>query len=61
MAVQVPVSLRMPMVTQDFSPFLQRVMDAKPEAVFVFLPAGSQAAVFMKQFAERGMDRHVCC
>ncbi|MFC5497955.1 ABC transporter substrate-binding protein [Caenimonas terrae] len=54
---QVPLSLRMPMVTQDFSPFLQRVMDAKPEAVFVFLPAGSQAAVFMKQFAERGMAK----
>jgi branched-chain amino acid transport system substrate-binding protein len=54
---QVPVSLRMPMVTQDFSPFLQRVMDAKPQALFVFLPAGSQAAVFMKQFAERGMAK----
>ena len=54
---QVPVSLRMPLITQDFSPFLQRVMDAKPEAVFVFLPAGSQAAVFMKQFAERGMAK----
>jgi branched-chain amino acid transport system substrate-binding protein len=53
----VPVSLRMPMVTQDFSPFLQRVMDAKPEAVFVFLPAGSQAAVFMKQFTERGLAK----
>jgi branched-chain amino acid transport system substrate-binding protein len=54
---QVLASLRMPLITQDFSPFLQRVMDAKPEAVFVFLPAGSQAAVFMKQFAERGMAK----
>ena len=54
---QVLATLRMPMVTQDFSPFLQRVMDAKPEALFVFLPAGSQAAVFMKQFAERGMAK----
>ncbi len=54
---QVPLSLRMPMVTQDFSPFLQRVLDARPEAVFVFLPAGSQAAVFMRQFAERGLGK----
>jgi branched-chain amino acid transport system substrate-binding protein len=54
---QVIASLRMPMITNDFSPYLQRAMDAKPDAVFVFLPAGDSAAVFMKQFAERGMDK----
>ena len=54
---QVLAALRMPVITQDFSPFLQRVLDAKPEALFVFLPAGSQAAVFMKQFAERGLAK----
>ena len=54
---QVISALRMPMLTPDFAPFLQRVMDAKPEAVFVFLPAGSSAAVFMKQFAERGLAK----
>ncbi|WP_427913461.1 ABC transporter substrate-binding protein [Ramlibacter sp. MMS24-I3-19] len=54
---EVVSALRMPMVTNDFSPFLQRAMDAKPDAIFVFLPAGDSAAVFMKQFAERGMDK----
>jgi len=54
---QIMAALRMPMITNDFAPYLQRVMDAKPEAVFVFLPAGSSAAVFMKQFAERGLDK----
>ena len=54
---QLVAALRMPMLTPDFAPFLQRVMDAKPEAVFVFLPAGSSAAVFMKQFAERGLAK----
>ena len=54
---QLLAALRMPMITPDFAPFLQRVMDARPEAVFVFLPAGSSAAVFMKQFAERGLAR----
>ena len=54
---EVIAALRMPMVTNDFAPYLQRVMDAKPDAVFVFLPAGDSAAVFMKQFAERGMDK----
>ncbi|MBC7469649.1 MAG: ABC transporter substrate-binding protein [Ramlibacter sp.] len=54
---QLLAALRMPMITPDFAPFLQRVMDARPEAVFVFLPAGSSAAVFMKQFAERGLAK----
>lgn len=54
---QVIESLRTPMITTDFSPYLQRVRDAKPDAVFVFLPAGDSAAVFMKQFAERGLQQ----
>lgn len=54
---QVMESLRMPMTANDFSPYLQRVRDAKPEAVFVFLPAGTSAALFMKQFSERGLDK----
>ena len=54
---QVVEALRMPMITNDFSPYLQRAMDAKPDAFFVFLPAGDSAAVFMKQFAERGLDK----
>ncbi len=54
---QVLESLRMPMITTDFSPYLQRVRDARPDAVFVFLPAGDSAAVFMKQFAERGLQQ----
>jgi branched-chain amino acid transport system substrate-binding protein len=54
---EVVSALRMPMITNDFAPFLQRAMDAKPDAVFVFLPAGDSAAIFMKQFAERGMDK----
>jgi branched-chain amino acid transport system substrate-binding protein len=49
--------IRMPVVNPDFAPFLQRVLDVKPQAVFVFLPAGSSAAVFMKQFAERGLNK----
>lgn len=54
---EVIAALRMPMITNDFAPYLQRAMDAKPDALFVFLPAGDSAAVFMKQFAERGMDK----
>jgi len=54
---QILSALRMPINTTDFSPYLQRAADAKPDAVFVFVPAGDSAAIFMKQFAERGMDK----
>jgi len=49
-------SLRVPLRNPDFSPFLQRVADAKPDAVFVFVPSGF-GSTFMKQFAERGLDK----
>lgn len=54
---QIVEQLRMPVVNPDFAPFLQRVLDARPQAIFVFVPAGNSAAVFMKQFAERGLKK----
>ncbi len=48
--------LRTPLRSPDFAPVLQKVRDAKPDAVFVFLPSG-QGAQFMKQFGERGLDK----
>lgn len=53
---QVTESLRVPMRSPDFAPFLQKVRDIKPDALFVFVPSGAGAAV-MKQFLERGMDK----
>ncbi|TWC68170.1 ABC transporter substrate-binding protein [Herbaspirillum sp. SJZ099] len=47
-------SLRVPLRNPDYAPFLQRVKDAKPEALFVFVPSGEGAAV-LKQFTERGL------
>jgi branched-chain amino acid transport system substrate-binding protein len=52
----VPESLRVPLRNPDFAPFLQKVRDIKPDALFVFVPSGAGAAV-MKQFLERGMDK----
>jgi branched-chain amino acid transport system substrate-binding protein len=49
-------ALRVPLQNPDFAPFLQRAQDAKPQALFVFVPAG-QGAVFAKQFLERGLDQ----
>ena len=53
---QVVDSLRVPLRNPDFAPFLQKVRDIKPDALFVFVPSGAGAAV-MKQFVERGMDK----
>jgi branched-chain amino acid transport system substrate-binding protein len=49
-------SLRAPLQNPDFAPFLQRIKDAKPDGVFIFVPSGVGTAV-MKQFAERGLDK----
>jgi branched-chain amino acid transport system substrate-binding protein len=48
-------SLRTPLQNPDFSAAIQRVKDAKPQAVFVFLPAGEQGIAFVKSFNERGL------
>jgi branched-chain amino acid transport system substrate-binding protein len=48
-------SVRTPLQNPDFSAATQRVKDVKPQAVFVFLPAGQQGISFMKSFNERGL------
>ena len=48
--------VRVPLANPDFAPFLQRMKDAKPDAMFVFVPAG-QGGNFMKQYVERGLDK----
>ena len=46
--------VKVPLMNPDFAPFLQRMKDAKPDAMFVFVPAG-QGGNFMKQYTERGL------
>jgi branched-chain amino acid transport system substrate-binding protein len=53
---KVPEKLRVPLRNPDFAPFLQKVRDVKPDALFVFVPSGAGAAL-MRQFLERGMDK----
>jgi branched-chain amino acid transport system substrate-binding protein len=49
--------LRVPLKSPDFAPYLQRIKDAHPQAVFIFLPSGEQGVAFMKGFSERGLDK----
>ncbi|WP_458760192.1 ABC transporter substrate-binding protein [Afipia sp. TerB] len=53
---QIVEEVKVPLANPDFAPFLQRMKDAKPDAMFVFVPAG-QGGTFMKQYAERGLDK----
>jgi branched-chain amino acid transport system substrate-binding protein len=52
---QVLESLRVPLRNPEFAPYIQRIKDAKPEAVFIFVPAGEQGIAFMKGYRERGL------
>jgi branched-chain amino acid transport system substrate-binding protein len=52
---KVLAKLRVPLANPEFAPFLQRLIDLKPDAMFVFVPAGGVGAAFMKQANERGL------
>jgi len=49
-------SVRFPVANPDFSAFVQRAKDVGPQAIFIFIPGGSQPAALGKAFAERGID-----
>ncbi len=51
---QVLDTLRAPLASPAFAPFLQRAKDLKPDALFLFVPNG-QGADLMKSVAERGL------
>ena len=49
-------SVRMPVANPDFSAFVQRAKDLNPEAIFVWIPGGTQPAAFAKALEQRGID-----
>jgi branched-chain amino acid transport system substrate-binding protein len=49
-------SVRFPVNIPDFAPYLQRAKDANPEAIFLFVPGGSQPAAFAKALKDVGID-----
>ncbi len=48
-------TVKMPIQSPNFVPFLLRAKAAKPDAVFAFHPGGTQTAAFMKAVAEAGL------
>lgn len=55
---QIVGGVRTPVKNPDFAPFLQKIKDTKPDAVFFFAPAGGELGVaFLKGYKERGLDK----
>ena len=49
--------VRVPLQNPDWAAYMQRVKDAKPDCLMVFIPAGKTATAVMKNFSELGLDK----
>ena len=48
---------RVPLKSPEFGPYVQRIKDSKPQAVFAFVMPGEMAVSFMKTYNERGLAK----
>ena len=46
---------RFPPVNPDFTPFVHRIKDAKPDVAFIFVPAASQATAMIRAMNDIGL------
>jgi branched-chain amino acid transport system substrate-binding protein len=53
--VTLSVPMGSPVQVPDFTPFFQRIKDAKPDCMYVFIPSGAHATGVMKAYGELGM------
>jgi branched-chain amino acid transport system substrate-binding protein len=49
--------VRVPLQNPDWAAYMQRVKDAKPDCLMVFIPAGKTATAVMKNFSDLGLDK----
>ncbi|SRR5712692_5387098 len=54
---KVLASVRVPLQNPDWAAYMQRVKDAKPDALMVFIPAGKTATAVMKNFGDLGLGQ----
>jgi branched-chain amino acid transport system substrate-binding protein len=50
---------RIPLNTVDFSPFAERIANANPDVLEVFIPPGAPAVGFIKALAARGLTQKI--
>lgn len=49
--------LKIPLNTTDFSTYMQKIKEAGPEYLYMFMPVGPSSVAFIKAFVERGLDK----
>ena len=54
---KIVANVRVPLQNPDWAAYMQRVKDAKPDALMVFIPAGKTATAVMKNFSDLGLDK----
>jgi branched-chain amino acid transport system substrate-binding protein len=54
---QVIGTARVPLKNPEFGPYVQRIKDSKPQAIFVFTTPGEMPIALMKSYHERGLDK----
>jgi len=50
-------SARVPLANPDYSPFVQRIKDQKPDAVFFFAPGVEDGTSMLKAYSDKGLDK----
>jgi branched-chain amino acid transport system substrate-binding protein len=51
------VPMGSPVQVPDFTPFFQKIKDAHPDCMYVFIPSGAHATGVMKAYGELGMRK----
>ncbi|GAA4332896.1 ABC transporter substrate-binding protein [Pigmentiphaga soli] len=46
-----------PLKSPEFGPYMQRIKDARPDAVFMWFPSGELSRVMLRAYRERGLDK----
>ena len=55
--VTMSIPMGSPVQVPDFTPFFQRIKDAHPDCMYVFIPSGAHATGVMKAYGELGMRK----
>ncbi|QHE83497.1 ABC transporter substrate-binding protein [Hydrogenophaga sp. BPS33] len=56
---QIVGNVRIPLNTADFAPFAERIANANPDVLQIFIPPGAASVAFSKALAARGLTQKV--
>jgi len=50
-------SVRAPLSVSEFAPYMQRIKDTQPDALFVFCPGGKTSTAVLKSYGDLGLEK----